>query len=55
MKVLGTALGGKLNEVAAGISLGILGINSGGSMEWLMDVSNIVDEESNGIRETLFL
>ena len=55
MKVLGTIFGGNLNEVATGISLGIRGINSCGSMEWLMDVSNVVDEETNGIRETLFL
>ena len=55
MKVLGTIFGGNLNEVATGISLGIRGINSAGSMEWLMDVSNVVDEETNGIRETLFL
>jgi hypothetical protein len=49
MEILGAILGGELNEVAASVALGVRGVNSGGGVEWLMDVSDVVDEEADGV------
>ena len=53
MQVLGLILGRHLEEVATCVTLGVLAINSAGGVEGLMDVSDIVDEESESVRSGL--
>lgn len=55
MQVLGTALGRDLHKIATGITLRVWRVNSAGSMEWLMDITNVVNEQTNGIREAFLL
>ena len=38
-----------MEEVATGVSLGVLLVDSAGSVEWLMQVSNVVDEKTEGV------
>lgn len=44
MEVLSVILGRDVEEVAASVTLGVLAVNSRGSMEWLMNVTEVVDE-----------
>tara|TARA_B110000285_G_C14966033_1_gene534123 strand:+ start:400 stop:582 length:183 start_codon:yes stop_codon:yes gene_type:complete len=46
MEVLGTTDGWKSNTVASSISLWVLVVNSGGSVKRLMDISGIMEQES---------
>ena len=55
MEVFGSILGWELNKIATGVSLRVRGIDSRGSVEWLMDVSDVVDEETDGVGEALLL
>lgn len=48
-------LGGEVDEVTAGITLGVLRVEESNSVEWLVDVSKIVDEESEGVGFSLIL
>lgn len=48
-------LGGEVDEVTAGITLGVLRVEESNSVEWLVDVSKIVDEESEGVGFCLIL
>lgn len=49
MQVLCAVLGGNRNEVTAGVALGVLGVDSGSGMQWLVDISDIVDEEAESV------
>lgn len=49
MKILGTIDSGDFNKVTAGITLGVLWVDSGSSMKWLMDISDIVNEETESV------
>lgn len=53
MQVLSTILGGELEEVTTGVTLRVLAVNSASCVEWLMDVADVVDEESESIRSGL--
>ena len=55
VKILGTTLGRQGDKVATSITFRILRVNSAGCVQRLMDVTNIVNEEADGIRETLLL
>ena len=55
MKILGTALDRQGDKVATSITFRVLRVNSAGCVQRLMDVTNIVNEEADGIRETLLL
>lgn len=48
MEVLGSIVGWESEGVATSISGWVLVVDSGGSVERLMDISNIVEEESHG-------
>jgi len=41
--------------VAAEVPLGVLVVDSGGSVEWLMDISTVVNEESHGCGHSVLL
>ena len=53
MEVLGSVLGRHLEEVAARIALGVLAVDSARGVEGLVDVSDVVDEESESVRSGL--
>ena len=55
MKIFGTVFNRKSNEVTAGITLGVLWVDSGSGMKWLMEISDIVDEETESIRAEFIL
>lgn len=44
MEILGFFLNGKLDEISASVTLGVLAVDSGSGVKWLMNVSNIVDQ-----------
>jgi hypothetical protein len=46
VKVLGTFLAGESHEVTTCITLGVLGVDASDRVEWLVDVTDIVDEEA---------
>lgn len=48
MQVLGAVLGGNVDGVSTSVSLGVFGVDLGDGVEWLVDVSEVVDEESQG-------
>ncbi len=50
MKVIGAVNAGQVERVATAVSLGVLAVNSGGSVEWLVNVSEVVDQQSEGVR-----
>lgn len=50
MEILSVIHGGKVEEVSTSISLGILRVNSASCVEWLVNVSNIVDKKSESVR-----
>jgi hypothetical protein len=49
MEILGAQFGGNFEEVSTGISLRVFLVKSAGSVEWLMNVSNIMDQKSESI------
>ena len=49
MKILGTTLGWNFNKVTAGITLGVLRVNSASRMKRLMKITNIVDKQSESV------
>lgn len=55
MEVFGTIVVGEWVVISALVSLGVSFVDSGEAVEWLMDVSDIVDQESQGIGLGLFL
>ncbi len=40
----------EFEEVTTGVSFRVLGVKSGGGVEWLMNISNIVNHKSQGLR-----
>ena len=55
MKVSDCLLAWKTEVVAALVTLGVLAVNSGRCVEWLVKVSHIVDEETESIGLCLVL
>lgn len=49
VEVLDLALGGEVDEVTTCITLGVLIVEERDGVEWLVDVSEIVDEESESV------
>jgi len=40
--------GWQVDRITSAIALRVLGVNSGGGVQWLMDVADVVDEEPHG-------
>lgn len=55
MEVLGGIFDGESEEVATKVTLRVLAVDSGGGVEWLMDVTNIVDQKSECVGSCLLL
>ena len=55
MEVLGSGSAWKRNTVASSITLWELVVNSGSGVEWLMDITGIVDQKSESGGKSLFL
>lgn len=55
MEFLKSTLGWEWEVIATSVSSGVLVVNSGRGVEWLMDITGVVDEESHGGGCTVFL
>ena len=55
VEVRGSFAIGQVHEVPSKVTSWILVINSGSGVQWLMQVANVVDDESHGSRLTNFL
>lgn len=49
VKVVNTVVVGKRERVSTSVTVGEVAVDFGGSVKWLVDVSNIMDEESQSI------
>jgi len=55
VQVFGPLLARELHEISSKVTSLVLVVDSGGRVQWLVDIPNVVDQEAHGIRETIFL
>lgn len=55
MKVLGAALGGEAHEVAASVALRVVRVNSACRVQWLMNITDVMNQETQKVRLSLLL
>lgn len=55
VQVAGSLLTWEWHEVTSKVTSLVLVVDSGGRVQWLVHITNVVDQEAHGIRETIFL